>query len=40
MIQNYEIPKNPDLTIDTENMTPEESVQEVILFLEKQGLIK
>jgi len=36
----YEIPKNPDLTIDTENMTPEESVQEVILFLEKQGLIK
>ncbi|MAN35486.1 MAG: adenylyltransferase [Candidatus Marinimicrobia bacterium] len=36
----YEIPKNPDLTIDTENMTPEESVQEVVLFLEKQGLIK
>ena len=35
----YEIPKNPDLKIDTENMTPEESVQEVILFLEKQGLI-
>ena len=31
----YEIPENPDLTIDTENMTPEESVQEVILFLEK-----
>tara|TARA_S200000501_G_scaffold128592_1_gene121495 strand:- start:17498 stop:19180 length:1683 start_codon:yes stop_codon:yes gene_type:complete len=36
----YEIPENPDLKIDTENMTPEESVQEVILFLEKQGLIK
>jgi len=35
----YEIPKKPDLTIDTENMTPEESVQDVILFLEKQGLI-
>tara|TARA_B110000263_G_scaffold119247_1_gene103850 strand:+ start:1118 stop:2800 length:1683 start_codon:yes stop_codon:yes gene_type:complete len=35
----YEIPKNPDLKIDTEHMTPEESVQEVILFLEKQGLI-
>ncbi len=35
----YEIPKDPDLKIDTENMTPEESVQEVILFLEKQGLI-
>jgi len=35
----YEIPKNPDLKIDTENMTPEESVQEVILLLEKQGLI-
>ena len=27
----YEIPKDPDLKIDTENMTPEESVQEVNL---------
>ena len=35
----YESPENPDLKIDTEHMTPEESVQEVILFLEKKGLI-
>lgn len=35
----YESPENPDLKIDTEYMTPEESVQEVILFLEKKGLI-
>ena len=35
----YEIPKNPELTIDTENMTPEESVQKVMIFLEKEGLI-
>ena len=35
----YESPENPDLKIDTEHMTPEQSVQEVILFLEKKGLI-
>ena len=36
----YEIPENPELTVDTENMTPEESVQKVMIFLEKEGLIK
>ena len=36
----YEIPDNPELIIDTESMTPEESVQKVMIFLEKEGLIK
>jgi sulfate adenylyltransferase len=36
----YEVPENPELVIDTENMSPEESVQKVILYLEKEGLIK
>jgi len=36
----YEVPQNPELTIDTENITPEEAVQKVIIYLEKEGLIK
>ena len=36
----YEIPDNAELTIDTEHMTPEESVQKVMIYLEKEGLIK
>jgi len=36
----YEVPDNPELIIDTENMTPEESVQKVMIYLEKEGLIK
>ena len=36
----YEIPKNPEITIDTTNMTPEESAQEILLYLEKKGYIK
>ena len=36
----YEIPDNPELTIDTKSMTPEESVQKVMIYLEKEGLIK
>ena len=36
----YEVPKNCELVIDTTNITPEETVQEVMLYLEKQGLVK
>ena len=35
----YEIPKNPELSIDTSEMTPAEAVQEVLLYLEEQGYI-
>ena len=36
----YEAPTNSELVIDTTNITPDEAVQEVILYLEKEGLIK
>ena len=36
----YEVPDNPELIIDTIDMTPEESVQKVMIYLEKEGLIK
>ena len=36
----YEVPENCELVIDTTNITPEEAVQEVMLYLEKQGLVK
>ena len=36
----YEIPGNCEITIDTTNISPEEAVQEVMLYLEKEGLIK
>ena len=36
----YEIPENCELSINTTNISPEEAVQEVMLFLEKEGLIK
>ncbi len=36
----YEVPENPELIIDTESMSPEESVQKVMIYLEKEGLIK
>ena len=36
----YEVPDNPELTIDTKSMTPEESVQKVMIYLEKEGLVK
>ena len=35
----YEAPKNPSLEIDTTDITEEEAVQKVILFLEKEGFI-
>ena len=36
----YEQPENCELNIDTTNISPEEAVQEVMLYLEKEGLIK
>ncbi len=36
----YEQPENPELTIDTEGMPPEQAAQKVILTLEKLGYIK
>ena len=35
----YEVPENADVVIKTENRTPEESAQEVLLYLEKEGYI-
>lgn len=36
----YIQPENPELTIDTSNITPMEAVQEILLYLEEQGYIK
>ncbi len=36
----YIPPSNPELTIDTSQMTPAEAVQEVLLYLEEQGYIR
>ncbi len=33
----YETPDNPEVFIDTSDMTPDESVQEILLFLERAG---
>jgi sulfate adenylyltransferase len=35
----YEVPENPDLTIDTTDMSPEEAAQAIILHLESEGYI-
>ena len=35
----YEPPENPELEIDTERQTPEESAQQILSYLEEQGLI-
>ena len=35
----YEPPENPELVIDTESQTPEESAQQILDFLEERGLI-
>ncbi|NLX05963.1 MAG: bifunctional sulfate adenylyltransferase/adenylylsulfate kinase [Phycisphaerae bacterium] len=35
----YETPADAELSLDTTEMTPEECVQEVLLYLEKQGFI-
>ncbi|MDW7773075.1 MAG: bifunctional sulfate adenylyltransferase/adenylylsulfate kinase [Desulfobulbaceae bacterium] len=36
----YIPPANPELTIDTTNMTPAEAVQEILLYLEDQGYLR
>ena len=35
----YEVPRNPELSIDTTAMTPAEAAQEVMLFLSNRGYI-
>ena len=35
----YEAPLDPELALDTENETPEESAQKIISYLEERGLI-
>ena len=35
----YEAPENPCISIDTTDITEEEAIQKVILFLEKEGYI-
>ncbi|MFW6119247.1 MAG: hypothetical protein ACOC7S_02840 [Planctomycetota bacterium] len=35
----YEEPEDAELAIDTTNKTPQECVQEVILYLEREGYI-
>ena len=36
----YEAPKNPDLEIDTTDITEEEAIQKIMLYLEKEGYLK
>jgi len=36
----YEIPKNPEIILDTSDLNPDESAQEILLYLEKKGYIK
>lgn len=36
----YEAPKNPEVFIDTTDLTPDEAAQEVLLYLERAGFIK
>jgi len=35
----YEAPENPEITIDTSKMSPEEAAQEVLLYLSEEGYI-
>jgi len=36
----YEPPMNPELTIDTTEITPNEAAQEILLYLEEQGYVR
>ena len=36
----YEVPENPDVRVDTTDITPDEAAQEVLLELQRQGYIK
>ncbi len=33
-------PSNPDITIDTSELTPDEAAQEILLYLEEQGYVR
>lgn len=35
----YEVPVNPEIILDTTNMTPDEAAQEILLYLENKGYI-
>lgn len=35
----YETPENPELSIDTTNLTPDEAVQEILLLLSEKGFV-
>ena len=35
----YEVPKNPELRIDTSDISQEEAVQQLFVYLEKEGYI-
>ena len=35
----YEEPENPEITVETENQSPEESAQQIIAYLEENGYI-
>lgn len=36
----YEAPQNPEITIDTSNLTPEQVVKRILTYLRKQGYVK
>ena len=36
----YEAPVQPEVAVDTTDMTPDEAAQEVLLYLERAGYIK
>ncbi|HDD54849.1 MAG TPA: bifunctional sulfate adenylyltransferase/adenylylsulfate kinase [Chloroflexi bacterium] len=36
----YEVPVNPEITVTTEDMTPEECAREIINYLEERGFLK
>jgi sulfate adenylyltransferase len=36
----YEVPKNPEVFLDTTELTPDEAAQEVLIYLERTGFIK
>ena len=35
----YEVPINPELIIDTSNITPDEAAQEILLLLSEKGFV-
>ena len=35
----YEDPSNPELSIDTTSLTPDEAAQEVLLYISRKGYI-